>query len=62
MDPLACVSLPVLSGLDVLAQRLVDVGGVHVQLAHLPSQSGEASGRSCTLRGTTGAGTGGPVP
>ena len=61
-DPLACVSLPVLSLLDVLAQRLVDVGGAHVQLAHLPSQSGEASGRSCTSRGTTGAGTDGPVP
>jgi len=61
-DPLACVSLPVLSWLDVLAQRLVDVGGAHVQLAHLPSQSGEASGRSCTSRGSAGAGTGGPVP
>ena len=26
----------------MLAQRLVDVGGWHVQSAHLPSQSGEA--------------------
>ena len=50
-DPLACVLLPVLSSLDVLAQQLIDVGGVHIQLAHLPSQSGETSGRSCTSRG-----------
>ena len=61
-DPLACVSLPVLSWLDVLAQRLVNVGGAHVQLAHLPSQSGETSGRSCMSRGSARAGTGGPVP
>ena len=44
-DPHACVSLPVLSYLDVLPQRLVDVGGAHVQLAHLSSQSGKTSGR-----------------
>ena len=62
VDPLACVLLPVLSLLDVLALRLVDVGGVHIQLAHLPSQSGEDLGRSCTSRGITGAGTGRPVP
>jgi hypothetical protein len=61
-DPLACVWLPVLGWLDVLAQRLVDVGGAHVQLAHLLSQSGEASGRSCTSWGSARAGTGGPVP
>ena len=61
-DPLACVSLPVLGWLDVLAQRLVDVGGAHVQLTHLSSQSGKTSGRSCTSRGSAGAGTGGPVP
>ena len=54
VDPLDCVSL--------LAQRLVDVGGAYVQLAHLPSQSGKTSGRSCTSRGSTGAGAGGPVP
>ena len=46
----------------MLAQRLVDVGGAHVQLAHLPSQSGEASGRSCMSWGSAGAGTGGLVP
>ena len=61
-DPLTSISLPVLCSLDVLAQRLVDVGGAHVQLAHLSSQSGETSGRSCTSRGSAGAGTGGPVP
>ena len=41
---------------------IVDVGGAHVQLAQLPSQSGETSGRSYTSRGSAGAGTGGPVP
>ena len=46
VDPFACVSLPVLGGLNVLAYRLVDVVGAHVQLAHLPSQSGKTSGRS----------------
>ena len=46
----------------MLAQRLVDVGGAHVQLGHLSSQSGKTSGRSCTSRGSAGAGTGGPAP
>ena len=41
----------------MLAQRLVDVGGAHVQLAHLPSQSGETSGQSCMSWGSAGAGT-----
>ena len=64
-DPLACVSLPVLSWLDVLAQRLVDVGGAHIQLAHLSSQSGETSGQGWTSggdRGSTRAETSGPAP
>ena len=46
VDPLAYVSLPVLGGLDVLAQRLVDVVGTDVQLAQLPSKRAEPSGRS----------------
>ena len=65
VDPLAYVSLPVLSWLNVLAQWLVDVGGAHVQLADLSSQSGETSGWGWTSggdRGSTGAGTSGPAP
>ena len=64
-DPLACVSLPVQSWLDVLAQWLIDVGGAHVQLAHLSSPSGETSGRGWTSggdRGSTGARTSGSAP
>ena len=65
VDPLACLSLPVLSWLDVLTQRLIDIGSAHVQLAYLPSQSGETFGRSWTSggdRGSTGAETSGPAP
>ena len=44
MDPLAFASLPVLGGLDVLDQRLIDVVGVDVQLAQLLSKRAEPSG------------------
>ena len=65
MDPLACVSLPVLSGLDVLAQRLVDVVGADVQLTQLSNKRAETSGRSYVSSGDRGfarAGAGGPAP
>jgi len=51
MDPLACVLLPVLGGLDMLAKRLVDVVGAHTQLAQLLSKRAETSGRSGTSGG-----------
>ena len=65
MDSLACVSLPVLGGLDVLDQRLIDVVGVDVQLPQLLSKRAEPSVRSLMLGGRwnpTGARTGGLTP
>ena len=43
MDLLASESRPVLGGLDVLPQRLVDVIGAHVELAHLLSEGAETA-------------------
>ena len=44
MDPHASVSLPIVGGLDVLVQRLIDVVGAHVQLTHLLSNGGKTPG------------------
>ena len=42
MDPLTCVSQPVLGGLNMLAQRLINVAGADVQLTQLLSKRAES--------------------
>ena len=46
VDPFTCLSLPVLGGLDVMVQQLVDVVSADVQLAQLLGKRAEPSGRS----------------
>ena len=49
VDLLASVSMRLLEGLDVLAQRIVDVIRAHFQLAQQLSEGATAPGQSCTL-------------
>ena len=64
VDSLASVTLPCLSSIDVLVQRLLYVVAQHPQLTYLLGDSTETSGRGCPsdeVRGSTRAGTGGPA-
>ena len=64
VESLASVTLPCLGCIDVLVHRLLYVVVLHPQLTWLLGDGTETSGRgrpSNEVRGSTGAGTSGPV-